>query len=123
MADIIAKNGISAEKIIKEDISTNTIESVINCYSILKRNNDAKAIIISTDTYHLIRTRWLFRLLKIKTIPVKIISGKDVNGSVKWTWYYIREFAAIIKDTLLITLKGITSAFIYSNLFPSYTFL
>ena len=105
MAEILQKNGISKEKIIKEELSRNTFESIINCYTILERNNDAEAIIISTDTYHLIRTRWLFRLLKIKTSPVKIPSGKKVNGSVKWTWYYIREFAAIIKDTSLLILN------------------
>lgn len=103
MKRILLHHEVLPEKIIVDDQSRDTLDSIINCSQILKKHSPRfQSIIISSDLYHLPRCRWLFYLKGIKTTRVKVLSGLSANGLAKWAYYYFRELAAIIYDTFLI---------------------
>lgn len=107
MSEMLVNAGISKEQIIQEDVSIDTLASVINCARLLKKMDFIQSIKISTDRYHLPRCIWLFYLNGISVQGVKVESGIKANGLPKWAYYYFREFVAICWDTLLMGLKNI----------------
>ena len=101
MKKLLIESGIPNGMIIIENQASDTLSSVIYCHEILKTHNNAQDVFVCSDTYHIPRCRWLFFLFGIPTKSSKTISGKKVNGILKWIYYYIRELAAIPYDTLL----------------------
>lgn len=103
MKRILLYHKVLPEKIIVDEQSKDTLDSIINCSQILKKHSPRfQSIVVSSDRYHLPRCRWLFYLKGIKTTRVDVRSGLSANGLAKWVYYYFREFAAIIYDTFLI---------------------
>ena len=105
MSDLLIKSNIKDNRIIIEDKSIDTLDSIINCTNILKKDQNFSGVIISSDIYHIPRCRWLFYLVGIKTIKFNVISGLKANGKLKWLYYYVREFVAFPYDTVMILLK------------------
>lgn len=104
MKKLLIENRIPDEKIVIEDQANDTLSSVVYCNKILKARKNSEDVFICSDIYHIPRCRWLFYLFGIRSKPAKTISGLNVNGLFKWVYYYIREFAAIPYDTLLVYL-------------------
>ena len=107
MKNLLMQSGISEINILQEDQSTNTLSSVIFCSGIIKNREDIGTTYIISDIYHVPRCRWLFYLSGINTRSFPVISGRKVNGILKWIYFYIREFIAIPFDTALICLYRI----------------
>jgi vancomycin permeability regulator SanA len=103
MLRLLQERGVPASKIILEDVSTDTLASIVNCTRIIRERKFGR-IKISSDIYHIPRCRWLFRLAGIHTEAIPVQSGRSANGIAKWCYYYLREGAAILWDTLLINL-------------------
>jgi len=104
MRTLLIESGIPSERIRGEDQSKNTLSSVYHCSIILKKVNNCLEIHVCSDKYHIARCRWLFSLLGFHTLPVEVISGQEANGLYKWLYYYLREYAAIVLDTILVYL-------------------
>jgi vancomycin permeability regulator SanA len=104
MKDMLLGSGIPEDKIILEELSTNTISSVMNCSLILRNFPSFNRICICTDRYHIPRCRWLFHLMGFSTYGAFIIGGLKANGIFKWTYYYFREAFAIPWDTIRMSL-------------------
>ncbi len=104
MRTILIKSGISSKKIRGEDQSKDTLSSAYRCSIILKNVNNCLEVYVCSDRYHIARSRWLFFLLGIHTQPVEVMSGQEANGLSKWIYYYFREYAAIVQDTILVYL-------------------
>lgn len=108
MKQLLVSQGVSETDIITEDRSSTTLSSVQNCAGLLGKSGTMSGnVIVSTDTYHLPRCRWLFYLYGIPTGRSELKSGRKANGSMKWAFYYLREFAAIPVDSLLVFLDKV----------------
>jgi vancomycin permeability regulator SanA len=106
MASLLREAGIEEGRILMEEKSNDTLSSVRNCLRILRSLPDFQEVVICSDTYHIPRCRWLFRLYGISTRGAQVESGRRGNGIVKWAYYCLREAAAIPWDTLLVAIGG-----------------
>jgi vancomycin permeability regulator SanA len=104
MRTLLIESGIPSDRIRGEDQSNDTLSSVYRCSLILKKVNSCLEVYVCSDQYHIARCRWLFFLLGIHTQAVEVISGQEANGLYKWSYYYFREYAAIVLDTILVYL-------------------
>jgi len=103
MKETLLRHKVLPEKIIVDDQSKDTLDSVVICSRILKDHLPTfQSVVVCSDIYHVPRSRWLFYLRGIKTQRTKVQSGLPANGLIKWMYYYIRELAAIVYDTILI---------------------
>lgn len=101
MRSLLLDAGIPSTQIMVEATSHDTLSSVLACSRILKDAGISTAI-LCTDRYHIPRCRWLFRRMGITMRAAPIPSGIRATGTAKWLYYYIREFAATVWDTILI---------------------
>ena len=106
MKNLLKEAGVKESDIILEEYSKNTFESIINCASIIRSLPQCEVIICS-DSYHILRSRLLLKLLGIPTIYKSMPSGFKVNGLIRWSYYYVREFFAIPKDIFLLVLRNV----------------
>jgi vancomycin permeability regulator SanA len=101
MAGLLQEAGIPAERILFDEASTDTLESIRNCTDILRNLPKFDKVIVCSDVYHIPRCRWLFKLYGIATCPGMVASGRSQNTVARWLYYHLRECAAIPWDTLL----------------------
>jgi vancomycin permeability regulator SanA len=109
MATLLRDAGISSERILLDEASTDTLESVRNCARILKALPEFGDVIVCSDIYHIPRCRWLFKLYGVSTISGKVASGRSQNKASRWLYYYLREWAATPWDTLMVLLSPVRS--------------
>lgn len=107
MSGLLREAGVPAERILLDEASADTLESVRNCAGILKSLPSISGVVICTDLYHVPRCRWLFKLYGISTLPGRVASGRSQNRAWRWSYYYLRECAALPWDTFvaLVSLK------------------
>jgi uncharacterized SAM-binding protein YcdF (DUF218 family) len=106
-------SGIHADQIESETLSTDTLSSVVNCARLIHRLAP-NGVLICSDRYHIPRCRWLFWLLGVSTHAAPMPSGRAANGILKWSYYYLREFAATPLDTLLLLARRSNASSIQS---------
>ena len=94
MKAVAKKEGVQEEKMVLEEKATSTYESAMNCIKIMRDRSWSKAIIVS-DSYHVFRSVFLFRLLGVKAVGSSAPGGRESNPIWKWAYYYLREIAAI----------------------------
>jgi uncharacterized SAM-binding protein YcdF (DUF218 family) len=104
MAQLLQEAGVPVDQMILDTESKDTFDSIRNCTRILKSISSTDNVFVCTDTYHVSRCRWLFRLYGISTQVGKVDSGRTQNGKLRWAYYYFRECAATAWDTLLALL-------------------
>lgn len=97
--------GVPDEGIWTDDESTDTLSSITRCAQIIKARNGGASVMVCSDRYHVPRCRWLFRLLGVPTKFGLMPSGQASNGTVRWTYYYLREAAALPVDTFILLVK------------------
>ncbi len=109
MSELLAAKGVPPERILQDPVSSDTLSSVVHCTQIIRSQNGVQSVVVCSDRYHIPRCRWLFRLLGVKALAGDMPSGLPANGLLRWTYYYVREFAAIILDTLLLPFSRLHS--------------
>lgn len=102
MSALLEAKGVAPERILQDPISTDTLSSVVQCARIIKGQTSVRSVIVCSDRYHIPRCRWLFRLLGVRTLVGEMPSGLRANGHLRWAYYYAREAAAIILDTVVL---------------------
>ena len=102
MSSLLKESGVNALNILSDAKSTNTLESVINCATLLMQLPKFRDVVICTDVYHIPRCRWLFMLLGFQTLPGQVESGRRQNSLSRWTYYYLREVVAFPWDTIFL---------------------
>lgn len=98
-ASYLLRRGITADRIIKEDKSTNTFENIANAKELITREMDpsaARIVIVSAD-YHLCRASLIAHRLKLNNVSLKGARGLFIL----LPHYYSREFFALTKELLL----------------------
>jgi uncharacterized SAM-binding protein YcdF (DUF218 family) len=101
MARLLRERSIGAERLFEERRSTTTLESVVNCISMMSAWPDVANVVLCSDYYHLPRCRWLFRIRGVPTRAWPADSSTQTNHWLKWLWFHLREMPAIALDTLL----------------------
>jgi uncharacterized SAM-binding protein YcdF (DUF218 family) len=105
MRRLLIERGVDSERIVIDDVSNDTLESVRNCAAILRQTWPELPVYVSSDTYHIPRCRLLFAILGLKTKASPVESGRSQNTTYKWFYYCLRELAATPWDCLLALLS------------------
>jgi vancomycin permeability regulator SanA len=107
MAGLLRQAGIAEESILLDEASHDTLSSVRNCARILHTLPGIGNVVICSDAYHLPRCRWLFYLYGIPTRAGQVASGYFRRRPLCWTYYCLREIAALPLDTVLVLMSRI----------------
>jgi len=102
IAGVLQSAGVPEDHILTDSESHDTLSSVVNCSTILRKRRWVEGVVVCSDRYHVPRCRWLFWLSGIQTVKRPMPSGSGPSGTLRWTYYYLREFFAIPWDTLLL---------------------
>ena len=105
MKRMLLQAGVAEDHILADRKSSDTLASVVECGALLKSRPFLYPVIVCTDTYHIPRCRWLFRMLGVSTEQRRMPSGREANGVFRWLYYYLREFCAILWDTFLLAIQ------------------
>jgi uncharacterized SAM-binding protein YcdF (DUF218 family) len=99
--DLAEAQGVSADAILREDISANTQENLIQSQRIMVANSLHSAVIVS-DSYHLYRTQWLCNWYGLKA---SFSASETTQGPLPLAEAIIqsyREVGALIWDNVRI---------------------
>lgn len=101
MKELLLGLGVAAEAVIMEDQATDTLDSVVFCTRIIEQRGDAAQVFACSDRFHIPRCRILFRLFGVPALAGEVDSGRASMGTLKWTYYWLRECAAVPWDVFL----------------------
>lgn len=98
MKRFFVQHGIEAERIIKEDGSTNTGENLLFTREVIKYEGESKkpALMIVTSEYHMFRAKFLAR--RSGFIPYGKCAPTPAYPRYLKPLYYLRECFAVIKS-------------------------
>ena len=106
MSRLLQESGVPKRNILLEDTSRDTLQSVRNCSRILRSLHGFSQVFVCSDVYHIPRSRWLFKLYGIPSLPGAVRSGRAQNKAWRWWYYSLREFPALVWDTLVVFISG-----------------
>ena len=95
-------SGVDERSIWLDTESTDTLSSIVRCAAIIRAHGEVRSVMVCSDRYHQLRCCWLFRLLGIEAGAPSMPSGRAANGTLRWSWYYVREAAALPYDTVIV---------------------
>ena len=104
MRCLLTEKGVPEESIIKDEASTDTLESALNCSEIIRSLDRFDNLYVCTSPYHSWRCQLLFRLNKLPFLRAKMPGDLESIGLQKWLFYCFRESIAIPWDALLISI-------------------
>jgi len=98
MEGYLISKGIDAERIIKEDKATSTMENFLFSKEILQKveKNDDNRIVVITNDFHMMRAKLLARRVGFEPYGITCSTPVSVRANC-----YIREYFALIKSFLL----------------------
>ena len=102
MNHLLEDHGVPPKRILKEERSNSTLESVLRCTPILRGLIGPRGVVVCTDRYHQFRCRLLLLLMGVRTQAVKIESWYRSSFKLQWGYYYLREFPVLIYNCLLL---------------------
>jgi len=105
MSALLREAGVPEERILLDEASSDTLQSIRNSVRILKSLSSFAEVVVCSDVYHIPRCRWLFKLYGVSARAGQISSGRSENKALRWWYYYLREFAAIPWDTLIVLIS------------------
>jgi len=112
MTNLLRAGGVLDHRIIQEDQSKSTLESVVNCTRIIRQLTGITRVMACSDAYHLPRCRVLLRLCGIKAGGIAAVSGRHANSWYKWLWFHFREIPAVPIDAILLLARRMTVGFV-----------
>lgn len=104
MAERLAAFGLPPERLILDEVSLDTLQTVLAAARLVRQRGLAGAI-VCTDSYHAPRTRLIFAALGVRTIDGSVKAGPRQMGWPQWARMRLREAPAIPYDGLLALLK------------------
>lgn len=94
MFQYMLKHGIEAERIIKEDNSTNTRENIVNSIALMEKTTGSTLIV--TNSFHVYRAMEIGKKQGIENLG----SLSAPTDKILWIHYHVREVLAVIKYKL-----------------------
>ena len=118
MKNYLITQGISEEKILVEDRSTNTLENMQFSNSLIKKHTENPNVAFSTTNYHVFRAGIICNNLKINAEGI----GSKTK-SYYWVNAFIREYIATLVSEKKIHLKMLLLLFILSSIIEVLLYL
>ena len=97
MANVLLRRGVAADRLVLDEASLDTLQSVIAAAGFVHRRGLDGAIVCS-DRYHLPRIRLMLAVLGIATVPGPTARGLGGTRLAYWLRMYLREALAIPYD-------------------------
>ena len=104
MAERLVAHGLPAERLMLDEASLDTLQTVLAATRIMHARGLAGAI-VCTDSYHALRTRLIFAALGVRTLDGSVKAGPRQMGWPQWARMRLREIPAIPYDGVLALLK------------------
>ncbi|MDN4502494.1 YdcF family protein [Alteromonadaceae bacterium BrNp21-10] len=101
MESLLIANGVAKSQIIKDEASTDTLETVQNCTKIIQSLHGVASMYVCTSPYHSWRCQLLFRIYRQPFQRANMPGDLAKLGLLKWTLYCIKEVVAIPWDVFL----------------------
>ena len=101
MADVLLRQGVSPDRLVLDEASLDTLQSVIATGRFVRQRGLDGAVVCS-DRYHLPRIRLMLAVLGIATAPGPTAPGLAGTGLVYGLRMYLREALAIPYDVGIV---------------------
>jgi uncharacterized SAM-binding protein YcdF (DUF218 family) len=101
MARVLRERGLAPDRLVLDEASRDTLQSVLAAARFLRRRGLAGAVVCS-DRYHLPRIRLLFRLLGVSTRPGPTAPGRAGTPWRHWMRMRLREALALPYDAAIV---------------------
>lgn len=92
MREVAVAHGIAPQRVMTEQQSCNTIQNARQC-KVIAAAMGWRRLVVVTDSYHLLRARYIFRRLGLK------VAGSGARpadgGGAEWRLAHLREAAAL----------------------------
>jgi uncharacterized SAM-binding protein YcdF (DUF218 family) len=106
MRDILAAAGVSAQRILVDTESADTLQSVRQCTRLLRQRADVPRLLVCSSSYHNPRCVLLLRLAGFACDAAPSPSDRPYLGWRKWLRYSLKELIATPWDlSILLALK------------------
>ncbi len=100
MAERLVEGGVAAERLILDEASLDTLQTVVAAARVIAQRSLPGAI-VCTDSYHTPRTRLIFAALGVPTLDGSVKAGPRQMGWPAWWRMRLREIPAIPYDWVL----------------------
>ncbi|KRB40222.1 hypothetical protein ASE02_10640 [Phenylobacterium sp. Root700] len=100
MAGRLVEGGVAADRLILDEGSLDTLQTVVAAAHVIAQR-DLPGAIICTDSYHTPRTRLIFAALGVPTLDGSVKAGPRQMGWPAWWKMRLREIPAIPYDWVL----------------------
>jgi uncharacterized SAM-binding protein YcdF (DUF218 family) len=97
MAQVLSRHGVASERLVLDEISLDTLQSVIAVGRFVRQRGLDGAVVCS-DRYHLPRIRLMLAALGVATVAGPTASGPAGTRLGYWLRMYLREALAIPYD-------------------------
>ena len=104
MARILAARGVAQARLVLDEASRDTLQSVVAAARFARARGAARCVICS-DRYHQPRIRLLLGALGVRTAPGPLAPGRGGAPLRHWTRMRLREGVAIPYDLALVLAK------------------
>jgi uncharacterized SAM-binding protein YcdF (DUF218 family) len=104
MAEVLLRRGVAPGRLVLEETSLDTLQSVIAAARFVRRRGLDGAVVCS-DRYHLPRIRLMLAALGIATAPGPTAPGLAGTRLVYWLRMYLREALAIPYDVGIVLVR------------------
>ena len=101
MADVLVRQGVAAERLILDEASLDTLQSVLATMRQLRLRPGAPVIVCSDD-YHLPRIRLMLAALGVTTLRGPVPRGRGRASWRHWIGMSLRELVAIPYDLAIV---------------------
>jgi uncharacterized SAM-binding protein YcdF (DUF218 family) len=104
MAELLIAGGVAAERLILDEDSLDTLQTVVAAACLIGQRRLALAV-VCTDSYHAPRTRLIFAALGVASLDGSVEAGPRQMGWPAWWRMRLREAPAIPYDGVLALTK------------------
>lgn len=95
MRQLALAQGIAGERIVTEEKGDSTFASAACCARIMQEHHWQSALIVS-DSFHILRSVFIFRLFGIRTEGNGTKEGRTDIGPLRWWLWHVREGIALL---------------------------
>jgi uncharacterized SAM-binding protein YcdF (DUF218 family) len=96
--DWLVARGVTAERILVEPRSLDTLDSAEACAELILSADAPRSVTVCTDRFHVLRSTLLLRIFGVRAKPGWIASGVSAMGLRAWLFYWIRDLAGLVWD-------------------------
>ena len=101
MAEVLVRHGVAVERLILDEASLDTLQSVVVTLGHV-RSQAAAQVIVCSDDYHLPRIRLMLRALGVSSMRGPVPRGRGRASHRHWIKMSLREMVAIPYDLAIV---------------------